>query len=330
MPTHTRIDDAELLSQFSHTLLEIYRLAREEPLERFLQTMLECIQSLIPFQSAWWGRGTPSSDEPELLQSFFLLGLPPDYFEDWKSIRKQDDTVERVFKEPGKPVVLTMDQPDISEGLKWLAHKYAFSELMCTISRDDITGFINHLSLYRGSDDPAFSAMELTLMQSLMPHLLSAASINQIRNVHAVMESNTENPMSLAVSDANGVLQSSEPGLVDLLLTEWPDWRGPQLPFTPTLDGYHGQALAIDCQARGQNFLLIARPLYPIEQLSAREQDVAVRFGQGRTYKEIAREIGISPNTVRYYLRSIYMKLGINSKADISRLLHDLPNSKPI
>ncbi len=163
-----------------------------------------------------------------------------------------------------------------------------------------------------------------------MPHLLSAASINQIRNTNVFMESNTENPMSLAVSDTNGVLQSSEPGLVDLLLTEWPDWRGPQLPFTPTPKGYQGQALAIDCQARGQNFLLIARPLFPIEQLSAREQDVAVRFGQGRTYKEIAREIGISPNTVRYYLRSIYMKLNINSKADISRLLHDLPNSKPI
>ncbi len=330
MPTSTSIDDAELLSKFSLTLLEVYRLAREEPLERFLQTMLECIQSLIPFQSAWWGRGTPSSEEPECLQSFFLLGLPANYFDDWKTIRKQDDTVERVFKAPGKPVVLTIDRPDISEGLKWLAHKYEFSELMCTISRDEITGFINHLSLYRGHQDPDFSPVELKLMESLMPHLLSAASINQIRNVHVLMESKSENPTALAVCDANGVLQSSEPGLVDLLLTEWPDWRGPQLPFTPALEGYHGQSLAIDCQVRGQKFLLIARPLYPIEQLSAREQDVAVRFGQGLTYKEIARDIGISPNTVRYYLRSIYMKLGINNKADISRLLHDLPNSKPI
>ncbi|WP_231516989.1 helix-turn-helix transcriptional regulator [Marinobacterium lacunae] len=162
-----------------------------------------------------------------------------------------------------------------------------------------------------------------------MPHLLSAASINQIRSLHALLDTRDEGHPALAVCNREGVLVSSEPGLTDLLLTEWPEWRGPKLPFQPGKEGYHGKQLVVDIHDKEDLLLLVARQLYPIEQLSTREQDVATRFGQGLTYKEIARDIGVSPNTVRHYLRSIYRKLGINNKADISRLLHDIPTNKP-
>jgi len=324
-------DDPILLDKFSNTLLEVYRLAREEPLERFLQTMLECIQPLIPFSAAWWGNGAPSADNPELMHSYYLYNLPDSYFEDWRSIKDHDNTIEQVSHKSGSAVVLTIDSPEISNGLKWLAQKYNFSELMCIIiSQDEVSGLIDHLSLYRSTDDIPFSALEINLLEALMPHLLSAKSINHLRNAQVLQESRKGVPQALAICDAKGVLKISEPGFADLLLNEWPDWKGPILPFMPTQDGYQGQMLSIEAFPRDEKFLLVARTLYPIEQLSTREQDVAVRFGQGETYKEIARDIGISPNTVRYYLRSIYIKLGINNKTEISRLLHDLRNNKPI
>ncbi|MBV1790704.1 LuxR C-terminal-related transcriptional regulator [Marinobacterium sp. D7] len=318
-----------VLNQFSQALLEIYRLAREEPLERFLQTMLECVQSIIPFRSAWWGRGAPSAEAPERLHSYYLLHLPPEYFTDWKSIRDDDNTVEEVFKKPGEAIILNIDNPDIHPGLKWLGERYEFHELMCVISLDEITGLSNHLSIYRAKEDNPFTPLERQLLESLMPHLLSAASINQIRSLYALLESRSDSHMALAVCTRDGVLLSSEPGLVDLLLTEWPEWRGPTLPFLPDATGYQGKSVVIDTHNRDDLYLLVARQLYPIEQLSTREQDVATRFGQGLTYKEIARDIGVSPNTVRHYLRSIYRKLGINNKADIGRLLHDIPINKP-
>lgn len=107
---------------------------------------------------------------------------------------------------------------------------------------------------------------------------------------------------------------------------EYPDWRGPQLPFLPTSKGFHGKNLVIDVFPRGDQFLLAARPICAIEQLSAREQEVALLFGRGSTYKEIARQLGVSPNTIRYHLRSIYSKLGTSTKADLSRLLTDIPS----
>ena len=46
------LTETDVLNTFSDTLLELYRLAREEPLERFHQTMMECVQNLIPFDAA--------------------------------------------------------------------------------------------------------------------------------------------------------------------------------------------------------------------------------------------------------------------------------------
>ena len=51
--------------------------------------------------------------------------------------------------------------------------------------------------------------------------------------------------------------------------------------------------------------------------LSRREFTIAEHYSQGQTYKEIARNLGVSPATVRNHIASIYRKLGINNKAQL-------------
>ncbi|MEM9062022.1 MAG: LuxR C-terminal-related transcriptional regulator [Pseudomonadota bacterium] len=57
------------------------------------------------------------------------------------------------------------------------------------------------------------------------------------------------------------------------------------------------------------------------EALSKREEEVAAAYAKGGSYKEIARELGISPQTVRSYLSTIYRKLGVSSKLALAQLL---------
>src|SRR5450631_692031 len=87
------------LTRFSAILLEIYRLAREETIERFHETVLECIKGALPFEKAWWGRAAQSEDGP-VERSSYLYGLPAEYLEDWQAIRHQDITVQRVHADP--------------------------------------------------------------------------------------------------------------------------------------------------------------------------------------------------------------------------------------
>ncbi|MCW3066582.1 MAG: hypothetical protein JWN32_3754, partial [Solirubrobacterales bacterium] len=57
-----------------------------------------------------------------------------------------------------------------------------------------------------------------------------------------------------------------------------------------------------------------ARPVDPCP-LSAREMDVLKRLSEGKVYKQIARELGLSTSTVRTHLHNVYRKLGAVDRA---------------
>ena len=61
--------------------------------------------------------------------------------------------------------------------------------------------------------------------------------------------------------------------------------------------------------------------------LSRRELDVAQHYAQGQSYKEIARDLDVSPSTMRNHLASIYRKLEINNKAQLINCLNQTSQS---
>ena len=54
----------------------------------------------------------------------------------------------------------------------------------------------------------------------------------------------------------------------------------------------------------------------PAENLSRRETDVLTYLAQGYSNKEIATALGLSPETVRGYLKTIYSKLHVRSRTE--------------
>ena len=51
--------------------------------------------------------------------------------------------------------------------------------------------------------------------------------------------------------------------------------------------------------------------------LTARESEVLLLLCQGRTRTYIADELGLSPNTVKGYIRNVYQKSGSVDKQDL-------------
>ena len=146
-----------------------------------------------------------------------------------------------------------------------------------------------HLTLYRRPDAPRFGEEERFLLDQVMPHLLAAEGANQIRALVALRETlDGPNTLALAVCDRQGTLHYAEHGFVERLLLEWPRWNGPHLPEAVGAAGYRGQHLQLDATEVGHLLLLSARPRTALAQLSAREADVAERFGGGSTRRSPA------------------------------------------
>lgn len=68
------------------------------------------------------------------------------------------------------------------------------------------------------------------------------------------------------------------------------------------------QISQVDCAAKLGNF-------------SKRESQVASLLFQGKTYKMIAGELYISENTVKYYVKNIYSKFNIKSRAELINII---------
>lgn len=62
-------------------------------------------------------------------------------------------------------------------------------------------------------------------------------------------------------------------------------------------------------------------------KLTAREREVMGLLLQGRTSKEIAQEMSISPNTVKAFLRSAMTKMGVSTRAG---LIGRIAGTKPV
>jgi DNA-binding NarL/FixJ family response regulator len=56
-------------------------------------------------------------------------------------------------------------------------------------------------------------------------------------------------------------------------------------------------------------------------RLSAREREVSHLAAAGLADKEIARQLGISPTTVRTHIDNAYRKLGVNNRVALTRCL---------
>jgi DNA-binding CsgD family transcriptional regulator len=59
----------------------------------------------------------------------------------------------------------------------------------------------------------------------------------------------------------------------------------------------------------------------PRSQLTAQELQVSLLLAEGRTTRETAAALFLSPKTVEYHLRKVYTKLGIGSRPELAELL---------
>ncbi|MEU7022873.1 response regulator transcription factor [Streptomyces sp. NPDC046203] len=71
-----------------------------------------------------------------------------------------------------------------------------------------------------------------------------------------------------------------------------------------------------------------------LDSLAARERDVALAVGQGRTNAEIAAALYMSVPTVKTHVSRVLAKLGLNNRVQIALIVHDagladLPGDEP-
>jgi DNA-binding CsgD family transcriptional regulator/tetratricopeptide (TPR) repeat protein len=80
-----------------------------------------------------------------------------------------------------------------------------------------------------------------------------------------------------------------------------------------------------ELQATGERVLRHRSP--GVEQLTPQELQIADLVGEGKTNKEIATQLFLSPKTIEYHLGNTYRKLDVHSRAELTRVLTAQPSA---
>lgn len=320
----------DVLQAISRWLLNLHELSAAFEPDAFPEKVTESLKTFIPHQASFWGGGRIEPGELPVLHYLYLNELNPASLVAWEAHKKEVSAVTNMLAQnagrafafsaaqtPDDPIFTLIFGP---EGIRDILSIYLF---------DEQRGLYHVISLYR-NDGAAFSEEERGLFQAVAPHLIIA-----LRNCHIAHISRLNAPppdilSSKAIVDMEGVLHFAEDRLIASLRTEWPDWHGPWLPHEiwESLSSCKNKGGHVACkrivlslEGSGTLRLLSVRPKFAIDELSAREREVAQLFASGLKYKEIAAHLDLAPSTVRCQLNAVYTKLGINDKGALAEYL---------
>lgn len=202
------------------------------------------------------------------------------------------------------------------------------------------------LALYRAGTSHPFGRTELTMLTALLPDLSRLFRLMVIRLAFAPRPGTQAPPGGLTVLP-DGTLTAISTSARSWLETLDDRGRLPaairsvaaaararHLPAIVSIPSRRGGFVTLHGSAiEGSDGIAVvietARPdvvsdvLAHAYQLTSRERQIAAETALGKTTRDTARALGISPFTVTDHLKSIYNKVGVNSRNELIATLRD-------
>lgn len=329
--------NAEQLQALSRCLLDLHHLDLADARSAFIDRVFERYAQLVPHDAGLWSGGRMSLD-PGVGPVMHYIHLHRMRVEELLPIwEHRSSAAERARFSSFMAANVNRAQavhgatPGLEAAFAQLFGCRGIRHLLGIYLFDPSVGLFNIISLYRTGDTP-FTEAERLLHELAAPHIFAVLRKHSLGHIGVAAPGTG----AAAVADLSGTLHHAHPEFIRLVQEEWPGWQGPglpadilpgsRLPAQPLL--HVGSRVVVQAEMGGELYRFHARRKARIDELTPREREVAALFAS-RSYKEVARELGIAPSTVRNIIGSIYGKLGVSDKGKFAQLLaeHERPGA---
>lgn len=302
---------------------KLYRAASEINPSHFRKWALTELKELILFDAALWSNG---QEENRSFHNHTVIDIDETILSNLKKTMAVNPMVDAVINNIGLPV----DMADVVEDDVFYAsyvYEYCFQPLnieriLSSIHTDGRSGLFTLLSLYRFDRDQPFSEEDKKVQERVLFHLLNAASHNLFLHLKLAQANSTQGSC-WAICDKQGYFHEIQPATLDLLQQYYPDHNLNRSPFSleeesQTLD----IGLSLTLRQLDNLYSLEIWPTGPFDQLTDREKTIANAVSQGKTFKQIAKDLNLSPSTVANHLYRVYQKLNIQSRNQLAEMVN--------
>lgn len=318
-----------LNDKISQLLIELYRGSGQQPADIFKQWAMELVNSVVPFDSGIWVMG--SVENTVTPHSIYLYNQPMEMIENYVRLTSEDPLRDAALKLTGT----TIDLFAVVPRNKFIATEvyiehcqiYGIEQAISTALIDPVTSLFSFISFYRADANKPFSEEDRSTKQFLTPHLVETYHFNLFSHIHSSSYPVYAEESNCAICDAKGVLHQVAPGFTKILLDEWSDWRGPNLPINlddllqpGDSNAFIGKNIVIKATSLNDLIFVRARRKNYTDNLSSREYEISNYLADGFNYKKIAKILNLSPSTVNNHASAIYRKLEVKNKTELSKL----------
>jgi DNA-binding NarL/FixJ family response regulator len=186
-------------------------------------------------------------------------------------------------------------------------------------ARKVLADWIRRAEGFRHISDHGSGESALTVLPQEKPgvvlmdiNLPGMNGVECVRQLKAVLPG-TQFVMLTVYEDADHIFNALAAGATGYLLKQTPR---PELLAALQEVNRGGSPMASNIARRVvQSFQQVSKSAPDTEKLSAREQEVLELLARGYLYKEIAEKLNISVATVNTYIRRVYEKLHVRSRA---------------
>lgn len=317
--------DLGTLQSFSAALLTLSAVARSAPAERLIHDALVALRPLVPFRSAWWGECSEQEQVHPTPRNWLhgRINLSATFAQEWNRLADADTFARGSMRNLGQ-VQRFSGHDDPNPAVSAFSQRHALDHGMAMTLELPGSGLMFFAALYRGEPGPAFDDGEGALFTEFFSHL---AYHWRMRVQELLLGANPRASDAFGLADRNGNLLYLGARLGSLLHESHPTWKGSTLPGDlASLVACAPRAAALGAhqltlQPCGELVTLTIERGGRVARLPPRERSVAMLYAKGHSYKEIARLLKLSPATVRTYLRSVYVQLGVRNKIELSGAL---------
>ena len=318
------------LRALSRSLLQLSQQAQNAQPQDLLHMAMQTLRGLVAFDSAWWGEvsaGDPQAGPRNWLHG--SIGLSRNFAEEWNALAAVDMFAQQSMQRLGEVI----RERDVVAHFPEHPAVLAFSErhglyhCMALTAELPRSGLMFFVSIYRPPGRPEFSDGETALFGEFVVHLLQHWH-------HRLQRLQSDAPGrpwdSFALARPSGELLFAGLRISLALGAASPGWNGTHLPAAVA------QALpGAPCTlAVGKGCRLRLEPCGPLvamsivsrehrQPLAPRELSTAMLYAQGQSHKDIAAALGLTPATVRTYLRTAYAALGVRNKLELVTALRN-------
>ena len=275
---------------------------------------------------------TSFNDQPAYLDAGFHGYVDPSaMLASWGEVQHLDILSPRLLSNPGRVQCQDLDDAEIAGDryapLRDHLQRYQIRYSLCIGIPPVKDNSVTVLVVTRRSEGDRFSGEELAIVERLAPHLCLALAIARDRILLQRRELGF-NELPVALADRAGRLIHTTEAFNALFRERGANISTTQLTLDclqSLVDGKNwplaDQQHVLHGTRDDSGWLLRIHHASPLDGLGQRERQVAMLYASGMSRKEIARELGSSPATVKNQLSHCFQKLGVSSRKELMHLV---------